>query len=174
MSGKKETRQDLIRYINLKLSALGCPWYQKGEYVDLGVAEDLIRNYRERNRLFKDAYTPADERIQNFLQSYFSDLEESDQPRLPFSTFVLDHYGLAREMSLPPDKNEFITDILSSYRVQQGVLHNPKHDRRTTKGVFHITEGGLPIPMDKKAVPKVVFARLFHHVPPAARCLMSL
>lgn len=159
---EKDSRDDIIRYINLKLSALGCPWYSKGDYNDLGVAEDLIRNYRERNRLFQNAYTPADHRIQNFLDSYFSELNGDDKPRLPFTTFVLDHYGLAREMSLPPDKNEFITDIITSYRVRQGVLHNPKNDRRTTKGVFHITEGGLPIPPDKRAVPKKVFAQFFN------------
>ena len=159
---EKDSRDDIIRYINLKLSALGCPWYSKGDYNDLGVAEDLIRNYRERNRLFQNAYTPADRRIQNFLDSYFSEMDGDDKPRLPFTTFVLDHYGLAREMSLPPDKNEFITDIITSYRVRQGVLHNPKHDRRTTKGVFHVTEGGLPVPPDKKAVPKKVFAQFFN------------
>jgi hypothetical protein len=44
--------------------------------------------------------------------------------------------------------------------VRNGVLHNPKSDRRTTEGVFHIAEGGLPIPPDKKAVPKLTFAKL--------------
>ena len=44
--------------------------------------------------------------------------------------------------------------------MKQGVLHNPKSDRRTTEGVFHVTEGGLPIPDDKKAVPKRTFAEL--------------
>ena len=37
----------------------------------------------------------------------------------------------------------------------QGVLHNPKNDKRTTAGVFHVTEGGLPVSHDKKAVPMV-------------------
>lgn len=41
-----------------------------------------------------------------------------------------------------------------------GVLHNPRNDRRTTAGVFHVAEGGLAIPDDKKAVPIDVFARL--------------
>ena len=41
-----------------------------------------------------------------------------------------------------------------------GVLHNPANERRTTAGVFHIAEGGLPIPDDKLAVPKAVFAKL--------------
>ena len=40
------------------------------------------------------------------------------------------------------------------------MLHNPANDRRTTAGVFHIAEGGLPIPDDKIAVPKAAFARL--------------
>ncbi len=52
-------------------------------------------------------------------------------------------------LSLPPDQDEFKSSILSSYRVNQGVCHNPASDRRTTKGVFHVTEDGLPIPADK-------------------------
>ena len=78
----------------------------------------------------------------------------------PERTFVLDSPGLARELSLPPDRDEFMSDIVRSYRLRQGVLHNPVNDRRTTQGVFHVTEGGLPIPDDKMAVPKIVFGRL--------------
>jgi hypothetical protein len=73
---------------------------------------------------------------------------------------VLDSPGLARALSLPPDRDEFVSDIVRSYRLRQGVLHNPASDRRTTQGVFHVTEGGLPVPDDKMAAPKVVFARL--------------
>jgi hypothetical protein len=40
------------------------------------------------------------------------------------------------------------------------VLHNPKSDRRTTQGIFHVTEGGLPIPDDKSAVPREVFGNM--------------
>ena len=79
---------------------------------------------------------------------------------LPTQTFVLDRHGVARELSLPMGEDEFHSDIVSSYRVAQGVLHNPASDRRTTKGSFHISEGGLPIPGDKKAVPKQTFARM--------------
>ena len=42
----------------------------------------------------------------------------------------------------------------------QGVLHNPRNDRRTTANIFHIAKGGLPIPDDKKAVPRDVSARI--------------
>ena len=72
----------------------------------------------------------------------------------------MDSPGLARELSLPPDRDEFVSDIVRSYRLRQGVLHNPANDRRTTQGVFHVAEGGLPIADDKKAVPKSVFGRL--------------
>ena len=68
--------------------------------------------------------------------------------------------GLARELSLPVDQHYFHSPLLESYRVLQGVLHNPSKDRRTTAGVFHIVEGGLPVPADKKEVPVVTFARL--------------
>ncbi|MGI9242322.1 MAG: hypothetical protein ACR2RV_16105, partial [Verrucomicrobiales bacterium] len=73
---------------------------------------------------------------------------------------MLERHGLARMLSIPTDADKFSSDIVSSYRVAQGVCNNPAKDRRTTKGVFHVAEGGLPIPGDKKAVPKETFARL--------------
>ncbi|MGE5402168.1 MAG: hypothetical protein ACM3S2_17355 [Ignavibacteriales bacterium] len=152
----------LIQYINLKLAALGAPVYgRKHEDTDfIELAHDLIANHQEKNRLLSNYLCPADFRIQNFLDNYFSDLSLKNPVRLPANTFLLDRYGLARVLSLPPDKDEFVSDIIRSYRIKQGVLHNPKNDRRTTKGVFHISEGGLPIPDDKIAVPKQVFAEL--------------
>jgi hypothetical protein len=85
---------------------------------------------------------------------------------------VLDRHGLARELSLPMDGDKFNSDIVSSYRVKQGVLHNPASDRRTTKGSFHVAEGGLPIPGDKKAVPKRTFAAMLDHALMPPRDLM--
>ena len=41
-----------------------------------------------------------------------------------------------------------------------GVLHNPYNDRRTTKGVFHIADYGLPVPADKIKVPLITYAKL--------------
>src|SRR5271163_1445580 len=60
----------------------------------------------------------------------------------------------------PLDQDQFTSGILSSYRVANGVLHNPRSDRRTTQGIFHVTEGGLPIPDDKLGVPKITFAKM--------------
>ena len=73
---------------------------------------------------------------------------------------MLDRPGLARVLSLPVDRDEFASGILNSYRVKQGVLHNPRSDRRTTQGIFHVAEGGLPIPDDKIGVPKAAFGKL--------------
>ncbi|MGL4832107.1 MAG: hypothetical protein ACRCWS_06005, partial [Propionibacteriaceae bacterium] len=56
--------------------------------------------------------------------------------------------------------DDYSSALLSSYRLANGVLHNPANDRRTTAGVFHIAEGGLPISDDKLTVPVEVFARL--------------
>ena len=39
-------------------------------------------------------------------------------------------------------------------------MHNPKSDKRTTKGVFHVVEDGLPISGDKKQVPKITFGKM--------------
>ncbi len=148
-----------IYYINLKLRDLGCPTFPlqlDPEFADL--VGGLMALNREKDRLLAKHLCPADHRIQNFLYDYLQDVVEV--PRLPYHTFVLDRHGLARLLSLPPDRDEFASDIISSYRVRQGVLHNPKSDRRTTEGIFHVTEGGLPVPDDKKAVPKAVFGRL--------------
>ena len=77
--------------------------------------------------------------------------------RLPGETLILDHYGLARELSLPVAADTWHNELVSSYRLDNGVLHNPVNDRRTTQGVFHVAEGGLPIPADKIRVPLAAY-----------------
>ncbi|MFH0736513.1 MAG: hypothetical protein V1773_17970 [bacterium] len=151
----------LKQYINLKLAALGQPTfidYNENKFFDL--ANDLIKNYKEKNRLLSNYLCPADQRIQDFIDSYLREYKEKINLRLPSNTFTVDSHGISRMLSLPPDKDEFVSDIIRSYRIKQGVLHNPKSDRRTTVGVFHVAEGGMAIPDDKKAVPKNVFATL--------------
>ncbi|MCX6150259.1 MAG: hypothetical protein NTX22_07035 [Ignavibacteriales bacterium] len=153
--------EKLIQYINLKLAAIGAPIFKgtiNQEFIE--IAHDLIANHIEKNRLLSDYLCPADQRIQNFLNSYLNDLKLKEEIRLPSNTFILDRHGLARVLSIPPDKYEFLSDIVSSYKIKQGVLHNPKNDRRTTKGVFHISEGGLPIPDDKISVTKNIFFKI--------------
>src|SRR5687767_3512075 len=158
---KRRLRLDakLVSYINLKLTGLGCPTVS--HEMDPEFAEmlgTLLRRSQETARLLSNYLCPADNRIQTFLYDYLQDAVTV--PKLPTRTFALDRPGLARALSLPPDSDDFSSAIIQSYRVKQGVLHNPKSDRRTTAGIFHVTEGGLPIPDDKKAVPKAVFGNL--------------
>ena len=157
-----QERMQIVRYINLKLAALGLtPPSADGELLDM--AYDLVQNYREKVRLLADYLCPIDRRIQDFLDEHFRDEKDLRGPlELPRVALALDRHGLARELSLPVNSNHFESELLSSYRVRQGVLHNPKNDRRTTKGVFHIAEGGLPIPADKIAVPKKVYGNMLH------------
>lgn len=152
---------DLVRYINLKLAALGQP--PSRLTVDpyfLDLAGPLLRNYYQKDNLLGDRLCPVDARIQAFLDRYLCGAAPGGVPRLPAKTFVLDRAGLARTMSLPPDRDRLSSPYVESYRVRQGVLHNPRSDRRTTKGIFHIVEGGFPIPEDKIATPKCAFAAL--------------
>jgi hypothetical protein len=104
---------------------------------------------------------PADGRIQAWLDRTFGTIEPV--PRLPTRTFALDQAGMARVLSLPRNADDCASPLLKSYRLRNGVLHNPASDRRTTQGVFHIAEGGLPVPDDKLAVPAVAFVRLLAH-----------
>ena len=162
--------EGLLRYINLKLAALAQPTSRStADPYFLEIAGPLLRNHYQKDQLLGDRLCPVDARIQTFLDAYLAAACPAGAPRLPANTFVLDRPGLARAMSLPPESDSFSSPYLHSYRVPQGVLHNPKNDRRTTQGVFHIVEGGLPIPADKIAVPVAAFAALLAEAlrPPA-------
>ena len=185
----------LLAYLNLKLRELGQPVVtlpSSPEAEDAAsftrLVDHLVALGHEKDRILSKHLCPVDQRIQNFL---YSTLEEHGRvPHLPTATFVLDRPGLARALSLPPGADEHKSSILTSTRLHNGVLHNPKSDRRTTQGIFHVAEGGLPIPDDKKAVPAHVFAALLARAlnPPAdlltlpftagetepARCFVSL
>ena len=149
----------LIAHINVKLALIGCqPVPLEGDQEFIEITAAMAARSREKDRLLGQHLCPADARIQTFLYDYLQDVPV---PKLPPHTLTLECAGLARVLSLPVDRDDFSSDIINSYRVKQGVLHNPKSDRRTTAGIFHVTEGGLPIPDDKLGVPKTTFARMF-------------
>ena len=151
--------ENLQAAINLRLAQMGFPWNDSER--DCAIAQlvaPILARQRELNRRLSGRLSATDARIQNFLQEYLG--EVGPVPALPRRTLVLDQPGLARGLSLPRDADVFQSPLLSSYRLRNGVLHNPAKDRRTTAGVFHIAEGGMPIPDDKLAVPKVAFSRL--------------
>jgi hypothetical protein len=151
----------LIRYANLKLAALGQPPHQRvADPGFLDLAGPLLRTYHEKDKLLSGHLCPADARIQKFLNAGLAESCPESVPRLPASSLTLDRPGLARVLSLPALEDSFLSPYVNSYRVIQGVLHNPKRDRRTTQGTFHIVEGGFPIPADKFAVPRKTFAAM--------------
>ncbi|WP_257477373.1 hypothetical protein [Acidipropionibacterium jensenii] len=151
----------MIDAANLRLAINGLPLPTGGASTDIEAVAPVLARQRELRRELPEALCPADRRIQRFIDRYLEQAGVEDlRPRMPATTLVLDEAGLARTFSLPVDGDEFSSDLLSSYRVANGVLHNPRNDRRTTAGVFHIVEGGLAIPDDKKAVPARVFAQL--------------
>jgi hypothetical protein len=152
----------LTDYANLKLALRGLPVFGgAGAGGLLAATGSLVASLREKNRLLADYLSPADRRLHSFLERMIGPFAEGPVPLLPADALVLDRAGLARVLSLPPDRDEYRSDILSSYRVKQGVLHNPRNDRRTTEGVFHVADCGFPVPADKRAVPPEVFAALY-------------
>ena len=159
--------------IALRLELLGvtAPAGARDEDTDRLMSPILAR-HREMTRRLSGRLCASDRRIQAFLDSYLA--QAPVQPRLPSDTFVLDQPGLARALSLPMGATSFSSEYVDSYRVEQGVLHNPRNDRRTTAGVFHVAEGGLPIPDDKKAVPRDVFARILAAAVDAPQELLTL
>ncbi len=179
---------DVASAVSLRLLLLDLP-----HAASVGADEDplvapLLARTRELSRRLDQRLPAVDLRVQAFLDDYLADTPT--RPRLPRSSFVLDQAGLARELSLPAGGDYFESSLVRSYRLRNGVLHNPANDRRTTAGVFHVADGGLPVSQDKRIVPKAVFAQLLDRAtrPPAesmvlpytagqeepARCFVSL
>lgn len=158
---RHQLHKDIVEFIALKLTAIGQPVPASLKMSDPLGAERILRTYHQRLKHLDNARSPADRRIEEFLARYFEGLPGIESLTLPGITFALDRHGIARELSLPLDGDHYANDLVSSYRVHNGVLNNPRHDRRTTRGTFHVVEGGLTIPNDKRAVPKQTFVNLF-------------
>jgi len=158
---KTDRRQQKYHHINLQLAALGqptCAMEDDSQY--LSIADSLLKKYTQQRRLLAQYRCPADQRIEDFLNSYLAINGQNQPIRLPGETFVLEQKGMARVLSLPYRADEFHSDYVDSYLIQQGVLHNPQNDKRTTKGVFHIAAGGLPVPADKLEVPIAAYSAI--------------
>src|SRR5215212_114669 len=163
----------LIAYLNLKLREIGQPSVATPQGDGLApLVDHFLAVSREKDRALARHLCPVDQRIQNFFYDHLESF--GGAPRLPATTLVLDRPGLATVLSLPPDADKHQSNILASHRVRQGVLHNPRSDRRTTQGIFHIADFGVPVPDDKKAVPAATFGRLLAHALTPPRELQRL
>ena len=173
-----DTRQELIDYIKLKLLVSSGDKASDDFVSRLRLPREVVAHLRERVRLSYGELSPIDARAQAFLDRYLADIEMKAPLRLPGlgQSFILDRSGMACELSLPEGGDRFDSDIVSSYRLGhgQGVLHNPKSDRRTTQGVFHVAEGGTPVPFEKVSVPKAAFAGLLRAALNPPRTLLNL
>src|SRR5262245_44856547 len=107
-------RRATIRLIMLKIAAMGhqIP-HTRSDQELLHLARDLFARYREQSRLLSQHLNPADQRIQSFLDAQFAPLGLKEPVRLPSETLILDRYGLARELSLPMDGDEWQSEVIS-------------------------------------------------------------
>jgi len=156
---------NLKHYLDLQLAAAGLmpPLDDASDSAMTAFSRGMLESLREKTRLLAGTLPPVDQRIEGFLGRYFEDVVGDSPLRLPTRSLVLDRHGMARKLSLPIRGDKFQNSLISSHRCYNGVLNNPASDRRTTAGTFHIVEGGLPIPGDKRTVPKHVYAELFRH-----------
>ena len=164
-----DQRAALRSYLTFQLAAAGMPVPPATDTDSMTeFSAGILESLRQKNRLLSDHRAPIDARIESFLANYFGRSKNAAM-RLPDRSLVLDRHGMARELSLPIDGDENKTGLVGSYRLHNGVLNNPVADRRTTKGTFHVVEGGLPVADDKRIVPKETFVKLFEAAmnPPA-------
>jgi len=127
----------LIEGINLRLAMTGCPTFGNGSMSRFPkLAAPMFSRQKETMRLLADYLCPADWRIDHFLREYLYDTGVA--VRWPARTFVLDSPGLARELSLPPDRDEFFSAIcpLLSHppgRLAQSRQRPSHHPRRLSR-----------------------------------------
>jgi hypothetical protein len=120
--------------------------------------EPILARQRELSRRLADRLCPVDQRIQHFLNDYLAEIGQA--PQLPRRTLVLDQPGLARGLSLPANGDIFKSPLLSSYRCATAFCTIPPVIGARRPAFSIIVEGGLPIPDDKRAVPKLAFSKL--------------
>ena len=95
-------------------------------------ATDCSRNY----------LCPADHRIQTFLYDYLQDAPAGEAAGADLR--ARSPRPGARALAAADARRFRLRTSSTRIACKQGVLHNPKSDRRTTQGIFHVAEGGLP------------------------------
>ncbi|KAL0237589.1 hypothetical protein PCE1_000983 [Barthelona sp. PCE] len=158
-SESKREEKWIKRYSNVRLQSLGYELPETNEFEML--TSTLLQSWQERaSNVAPNA--PVDQRIQDWLNKYLEPVMDKIDGDITLpKSLSLDRYGMARLLSLPKDSDCWKSELVESHRLrEQGVLHNPEQDRRTTKDTFHVAEGGLPIADDKIAVPRQVFGNM--------------
>ncbi|MDR1413866.1 MAG: hypothetical protein LBI56_02940 [Puniceicoccales bacterium] len=153
--------QEEIDRIQLQFILLGHGIENLGDYVSRVIIPAIAQTEPYR-KILPAVKCQADDRIESFCRDYLKDVPgvSGKKSFLPDNDFICDKYGVARILSLPKNSDEFHSEYVDSYRTYNGILNNPSTDKRTTKDVFHVVEGGLPVPLDKNEVPKITFAKM--------------
>src|SRR3954465_7230487 len=82
-----DQKEKLIRYINLKLAALGQPVSgATAEPYFLELARPLLRNYLVKDQMAGGHLCPADQRIQTYLDEVLGETCPVGVPKLPANT----------------------------------------------------------------------------------------
>ena len=134
-----DKREVSLQHICLQLASLGHRCKLSSDQGYLSVADSLLKNYSAQRQLLAEYRCPADQRIQTFLNEYLKRNGIDAEIKLPGKTFNLNEKGIGRELSLPFNSNTYKSDLVESYRLIQGVLHNPRNDRYRSEDV-----GGIP------------------------------
>ena len=161
---------ELIQYLHLKLAALGqTPGKTSPEAPFLQVAQPLLRNYFQKERLLGKYLCPADARIQSFIDDYLGDCLPAGVARLPATTFVLDRARARAHAFAAARFAQFyfaVSALLSGAR--RACCTIPRATAAPREGVFHIAEGGLPVPADKASRAEAGVRRAAGRGPPSA------
>ena len=153
---------ELLRYINLKLAALGQPTSRSTADADfLEIAGPLLRNYHQKDQLLGDRLCPADTRIQQFLDQLSARCVPRTasrgcrrQLRAGSRRHGAHHVAARRAPTC------FHRRVCSPIAWRKECCTIRRATSRTTQGCFTSPKAGCPCPADKIAVPPAAFAAL--------------
>ncbi len=74
---------EVVRYIDLKLAALGHAPSRHADADFLEIARPLLRNYHQKDLMLGNLLCPADRRIQAFLDDYLKDVARAARRGFP-------------------------------------------------------------------------------------------
>ena len=92
-----QSRKDTVQYINLQLASLGQPLFKDNESDTdkfcnpklQQLTSSFTKGFREKSRLLSQYLSPADSRIQYFLNDYLKDVDFDKEYLIPNNTLVL-------------------------------------------------------------------------------------
>jgi hypothetical protein len=113
----------------------------------------LLKNYSQHRCLLANYRCPGDQRIQDFLNAYLHENGIETSIGLPDETFVLEHKGLARELTLPFSIMNFIRSMLILTECIKGSYIIQKMTGELQKVSFILPKAGFQFRMIRAKLP---------------------